>query len=49
MAFGIGTNTQAADAGPVKGNQSDVACLCWFDKTRKIIIELQDYNHKTGD
>ena len=30
MAFGIGTNTNRADAGPVKGKQREIACLCWF-------------------
>ena len=29
MAFGIGTNSQAADAGMVRGKQKEVACECW--------------------
>ena len=37
MAFGIGTNTQSADAGPVKGSQVDVACGCWFTSSGKLI------------
>lgn len=45
MAFGIGTNTQSADAGPVKGSKVDVACGCWFTSSGKLIpfrIKVQD-------
>lgn len=45
MAFGIGTNSQAPDAGPVKGNQLDIACLCWFTKTGKmipVVLKVED-------
>jgi len=37
MAFGIGTNTQAADAGVVRGKQKEVACQCWFTSKGEIM------------
>ncbi len=45
MAFGIGTNTQKASAGAVKGSQREIACECWFTSTGKIIplmLKVQD-------
>lgn len=45
MAFGIGTNTQKINAGPVKGTQREIACECWFTSTGKIIplmLKVQD-------
>lgn len=37
MAFGIGTNTNKADAGPVKGKQKEIGCYCWFTNKGKMI------------
>ena len=45
MAFGIGTNTNRADAGPVKGKQREIACLCWFTNHGKMtptMLKVQD-------
>ena len=45
MAFGIGTNTNRADAGPVKGKQREIACLCWFTNHGKMMptmLKIQD-------
>lgn len=47
MAFGIGTNSQAANVQIVKGEQKKVACECWFTSTGKVIplmIKIQDEN-----
>ena len=40
MAFGIGTNTQDADAGEVRGEQREVACECWFTSKGRIIPRM---------
>ena len=45
MAFGIGTNTQRADSGPVRGKQREIACQCWFTSKGKItplMLKIQD-------
>lgn len=45
MAFGIGTNTQKADSGPVRGKQREIACQCWFTSKGKItplMLKIQD-------
>ena len=45
MAFGIGTNTQKADDGLVKGKQKEIACQCWFTRTGKVMptmLKIQD-------
>ena len=45
MAFGIGTNTPATNAGSVRGTQKQIACECWFtSKGRTIpkIIKVMD-------
>ena len=49
MAFGIGTNTQAADAGPVQGMQREVACECWFTSTGKIIPLMLKIKEEDGE
>lgn len=49
MAFGIGINTQKADAGRLRGNKKEIACQCWFTSSGKItplMIKLQD---ETGE
>lgn len=45
MAFGIGTNTQAAVFGPIKGKQREIACQCWFTSKGKVtplMLKVQD-------
>ena len=45
MAFGIGTNTQKADAGFIKGRQRKIACQCWFTSKGKVtplMLKVQD-------
>lgn len=45
MAFGIGTNTQKADSGIIKGKQREIACQCWFTSKGKItplMLKVQD-------
>ena len=45
MAFGIGTNTQKADAGFAKGRQREIACQCWFTSKGKVtplMLKVQD-------
>lgn len=45
MAFGIGVNSQSADAGPIRGTLRDIACACWFTSKGNItplMIKLQD-------
>lgn len=45
MAFRIGTNTQKADSGPVRGKQREIACQCWFTSKGKItplMLKIQD-------
>ena len=45
MAFGIGTNTNRADAGPIKGKQREIGCQCWFTSKGKVIplmLKVQD-------
>ena len=41
MAFGIGTNSQKADAGPIKGKQREIGCYCWF-KMIPTMLKVQD-------
>ena len=45
MAFGVGTNTNRADAGPIKGKQREIAGLCWFTNHGKMMptmLKIQD-------
>ena len=45
MAFGIGTNTQKADSGVVRGKQREIACQCWFTSKGRItplMLKIQD-------
>lgn len=44
-AFGIGTNTEPADAGAVRGRQINVACECWFSRsgvTKPLLVKYED-------
>ena len=49
MAFGIGTNTQDADAGEVRGEQREVACDCWFTSTGRIIPRMLKIREEDGE
>ena len=45
MAFGIGTNTQKASVGFVRGKQKEIACQCWFTSKGKVtplMLKVQD-------
>lgn len=45
VAFGVGTNISAADAGKVRGVQTKVACECWMTSTGKVtplMLKIQD-------
>lgn len=45
MAFGIGINSQQADAGKIKGRQREIACQCWFTSTGRItpiMLKIRD-------
>ena len=45
MAFGTGTNSQKADAGPIRGRQREIGCYCWFTNKGKMIpttLKVQD-------
>ncbi len=45
MAFGIGTNTQKADADFIKGKQREIACQCWFTSKGKVtplMLKIED-------
>lgn len=45
MAFGIGTNSQKADSGMIRGKQREIACQCWFTSKGKItplMLKVQD-------
>lgn len=49
MAFGIGTNTQDADAGEVHGEQREVACECWFTSKGRIIPRMLKVQEEDGE
>ncbi len=49
MAFGIGTNTQKTEAGPVKGTQREIACDCWFTTNGKIIPRMLKIQDEDGE
>ena len=45
MAFGIGTNTQKADPGFIKGKQREIACQCWFTSKGRVtplMLKIED-------
>ncbi len=45
MAFGIGTNTEKADAGFIKGKQREIACECWFTSKGRVtplMLKIED-------
>lgn len=37
LGFGIGINTETANAGKIKGTQIPIACECWFTSTGKTL------------
>ena len=49
MAFGIGTNTQKADAGPIKGKQREIGCYCWFTNKGKMIPTMLKVQDEDGE
>ena len=49
MAFGIGTNSQKADAGPVKGKQREIGCYCWFTNKGKMIPTMLKVQDEDGE
>ena len=49
MAFGIGTNTQNADAGFVKGKQKEIACQCWFSSKGRVIPLMLKIEDEDGE
>ena len=49
MAFGIGTNTNKADAGPVKGKQKEIACHCWFTNKGKMMPTMLKVQDEDGE
>lgn len=49
MAFGIGTNTRAADEGIVRGRQKEVACECWFTSKGKIMPLMLKVEDEDGE
>ena len=45
MPFGIGTNTQEADEGKLRGSFREAAVACWFTSTGKampMMLKFQD-------
>ena len=49
MAFGIGTNTQKADSGFIKGKQREIACHCWFSSKGKVIPLMLKIEDEDGE
>ena len=49
MAFGIGTNTNKADAGPIKGRQRERACMCWFTNHGKMMPTMLKVQDEDGE
>lgn len=49
MAFGIGTNTDKTDAGPIKGKQKEIACHCWFTNTGKMMPTMLKVQDEDGE
>ncbi len=49
MAFGIGTNAQKTDAGPVRGKQLEVACECWFTSRGEVLPRLIKFMDENGE
>ena len=45
MAFGIGTYSQKADVGPIRGKQREIGCYCWFTNKGRMMptaLKVQD-------
>ena len=49
MAFGIGTNTQNADAGFIRGKQKEIACQCWFSSKGRVIPLMLKIEDEDGE
>lgn len=48
MAFGIGVNMEAADAGQVRGRQIPICCDCWFTRDGKGMPRLIKFQDEEG-
>jgi hypothetical protein len=48
-AFGIGTNTQKANAGEIRGFQKEVGCFCWFTSQGKSIPRIIKFIDDNGE
>lgn len=49
MAFKIGTNVSAADAGDVRGIQRKAACECWMTSMGKVIPLMLKIQEEDGE
>ena len=49
MAFGIGINSQKADAGLVRGKQKEIGCYCWFTNKGKMIPTMLKVQDEDGE
>ena len=49
MAFGLGTNTQKADAGMIRGKQREIACQCWFTSKGKVMPLMLKVEDEDGE
>ena len=49
MAFGIGTNSQKADAGPIRGKQREIGCYCWFTNKGKMMPTMLKVQDEDGE
>ncbi len=48
MAFGIGINDEPVSAGSLRGEQTKIACDCWFTSTGRTIPHTIKYQDKEG-
>ena len=49
MAFGIGTDTQKADTGMIRGRQREIACQCWFTSKGEIMPTMLMVQDEDGE
>lgn len=47
-SFGIGINSQKTNAGDIRGNQIEVACLCWFTSQGRTIPQYLKFVDEEG-
>lgn len=48
MPFGIGTNTEKANAGQIRGRQKEIAVDCWFTSKGNTIPRMFKYQDGDG-